>query len=33
VSDTGFALTAAEVNADARAGAQATTAVSTMECD
>ena len=33
VSDTGFALTAAEVNADARAGAQATTAVSTMGCD
>ena len=33
VSDTGFALTAAQVTADARAGAQATTAVSTMECD
>ena len=33
VSDTGFALTAAQVTADARAGAQATTAVSTMGCD
>ncbi len=33
VPDTGFALTAAQVTADARAGAQATTAVSTMGCD
>ncbi len=33
VDDTGFALTAAEVLPDARAGAQATTAVSTMGCD
>ena len=33
VSDTGFALTAAQVAADARAGAQSTTAVSTMGCD
>ena len=33
VSDTGFALTAAQVLPDARAGAQATTAVSTMGCD
>jgi S1-C subfamily serine protease len=33
VSDTGFALTAAEVSADASAGAQATTAVSTGSCD
>ena len=33
VSDTGFALTANEVLPDARAGAQATTAVSTMGCD
>ena len=33
VSDTGFALTAAQVSADARAGAQSTTAVSTMGCD
>jgi S1-C subfamily serine protease len=33
VSDTGFALTAAEVAPDARAGAQSTTAVSTMGCD
>jgi hypothetical protein len=33
VSDTGFALTAAQVHADASAGAHATTAVSTMYCD
>jgi S1-C subfamily serine protease len=33
VSDTGFALTAAEVSADASAGASRTTAVSTMSCD
>ena len=33
VTDTGFALTAAEVSADAHAGAQATTPVSTMSCD
>jgi S1-C subfamily serine protease len=33
VSDTGFALTAAQVHADASAGADATTAVSTMYCD
>jgi S1-C subfamily serine protease len=33
VSDTGFALTAAEVSADASAGANLTTAVSTMSCD
>jgi S1-C subfamily serine protease len=33
VSDTGFALTAAEVSADASAGAQLTTAVSTGACD
>jgi hypothetical protein len=33
VSDTGFALTAAQVSADANAGAHATTAVSTMGCD
>ncbi len=33
VSDTGFALTAAQVLPDARAGAQSTTAVSTMGCD
>lgn len=33
VSDTGFALTAQQVSADARAGAQATSAVSTMGCD
>jgi S1-C subfamily serine protease len=33
VKDTGFALTAAQVTADARAGATATTAVSTMSCD
>jgi S1-C subfamily serine protease len=32
-SDTGFALTAAEVSADASAGAQSTTAVSTGACD
>jgi len=33
VSDTGFALTAAQVATDARAGAQSTTPVSTMGCD
>ena len=33
VGDTGFALTAAQVSADARAGEQSTSAVSTMECD
>jgi S1-C subfamily serine protease len=33
VSDTGFALTAAEVSADANAGAQLTTPVSTGACD
>jgi S1-C subfamily serine protease len=33
VSNTGFALTAAQVSADARAGEQSTTAVSTMGCD
>jgi len=33
VADTGFALTAAEVSADARAGEHATTPVSTMYCD
>jgi S1-C subfamily serine protease len=33
VSDTGFALTAAEVSADASAGAQLTTPVSTGACD
>ncbi len=33
VSDTGFALTAAQVLADARQGAQSTTPVSTMGCD
>ena len=33
VSNTGFALTAAQVADDARAGEQATTAVSTMGCD
>ena len=33
VSDTGFALTAQEVSADAAAGAHATTPVSTMGCD
>jgi hypothetical protein len=33
VSDTGFALTASEVHADARAGEYATAAVSTMGCD
>ena len=33
VSDTGFALTAAEVSADASAGAQLTSAVSTGACD
>jgi S1-C subfamily serine protease len=33
VNDTGFALTAAEVEADARAGENATSPVSTMGCD
>jgi S1-C subfamily serine protease len=33
VDDTGFALTAAQVTPDARAGAHATAAVSTMGCD
>jgi len=33
VSDTGFALTAAEVSSDASAGEQLTTAVSTGDCD
>jgi S1-C subfamily serine protease len=33
VSDTGFALTAAQVSADARAGEDLKTAVSTMGCD
>jgi S1-C subfamily serine protease len=33
VSDTGFVLTAAQVSADARAGEQAKTPVSTMACD
>ena len=33
VNDTGFALTASQVAADARTGAQATSAVSTMGCD
>ncbi|HTQ89078.1 MAG TPA: MarP family serine protease [Streptosporangiaceae bacterium] len=33
VNDTGFALTAAQVRADARAGERSTTAVSTMGCD
>ena len=33
VDDTGFALTAAQVRADAQAGEQSTTAVSTMNCD
>ena len=33
VSDTGFALTAAEVSSDASAGEQLTTAVSTGACD
>jgi len=33
VKDTGFVLTAAQVSADARAGEQSTTAVSTMQCD
>ena len=33
VNDTGFALTASQVAADARAGEQATGAVSTMGCD
>jgi len=33
VDDTGFALTAAQVTADARAGAHATAAVSTGTCD
>jgi S1-C subfamily serine protease len=33
VDDTGFALTAAQVHADAQAGEHSTTAVSTMGCD
>jgi S1-C subfamily serine protease len=33
VQDTGFALTAAEISADAAAGARSTTPVSTMDCD
>jgi S1-C subfamily serine protease len=33
VDDTGFALTAAQVHADAQAGEHSTTAVSTMSCD
>jgi S1-C subfamily serine protease len=33
VSDTGFALTAAQVADDARGGEQSTTPVSTMGCD
>jgi S1-C subfamily serine protease len=33
VNDTGFALTAAQVHADAQAGEQSTNAVSTMGCD
>jgi len=33
VDDTGFALTAAQVHADAQAGEHSTTAVSTMNCD
>lgn len=33
VNDTGFALTAAQVHADAQAGEHSTTAVSTMGCD
>jgi S1-C subfamily serine protease len=33
VNDTGFALTASQVAADARAGEQATDPVSTMGCD
>ena len=33
VNDTGFALTAAQVHADAQAGEHSTTAVSTMYCD
>src|SRR6266567_1612469 len=33
VDDTGFALTAAQVHADAQAGERSTTAVSTMYCD
>jgi S1-C subfamily serine protease len=33
VKDTGFALTAAQVHADAQAGEHSTTAVSTMGCD
>jgi len=32
-SNTGFALTAAQVSADAQAGAHSTTPVSTMGCD
>jgi len=33
VNNTGFALTAAQVEDDARMGASTTTAVSTGECD
>ncbi|HEY1005372.1 MAG TPA: serine protease, partial [Streptosporangiaceae bacterium] len=33
VDDTGFALTAAQVHADAQAGEHTTSAVSTMACD
>ena len=33
VTDTGFALTAAQVHADAQAGEHSTSAVSTMGCD
>jgi S1-C subfamily serine protease len=33
VDDTGFALTAAQVHADAQAGEHSITAVSTMNCD
>ena len=33
VNDTGFALTAAQVHADAQAGERSNTAVSTMTCD
>jgi hypothetical protein len=33
VDDTGFALTAAQVHADAQEGEHSTSAVSTMNCD
>jgi len=33
VKDTGFALTADQVRADARAGERSTTPASTMNCD